>query len=192
MPSWWTRAEDGSPILIEEPPARLSAWALRPSSTYSLTWEPAPILGVTNHRSPRFPVSGPTLEEIAAREAEHKRRQLAQARATERATVVLMSFLTPAQQASYERDKSFRVVGSAGGVYRIRYGSAGNVDWFAPGAVDRPTGILCAHPDLWDGGDYLPTPASMLAQALALITDEPGFVRDANIHWGERPAHIPA
>jgi hypothetical protein len=125
-------------------------------------------------------------------EEQREQRRLARTRATDRATTILRELLTPQQRADFERDRAFQVVGSAGGLYRIRYGTAGNVEWWEPGSPSEVAGVLCAHPDMWDGVGWLPTPDVMLAQMLALTTDEPGFVRTANVHRGRRPAHIPA
>jgi hypothetical protein len=99
-----------------------------------------------------------------------------------------LSLLSPEQQASYERDQAFVVIGSAGGIYRIRPGSAGNVDWIDPAnSGHEVAGVLCAHPQLWTPDGSLPDPDVALAQMLALTTDEAGFVATANVHRGRRP-----
>lgn len=96
----------------------------------------------------------------------------------------LLAFvLTPAQMASYEARRFFDVVGSAGGVYRIHHGTSGNIRRVIEGAeVNR----LCVHPQLHDGGGYLPTEDCLAAQALALMHDEIGAVSKANVHQGQR------
>ena len=165
-------------------------WVNASSDGTSLTYhQPS---AATTH----FPLSP---EGIAAWEAERTerlvaedQRRIARAHATDRANATLREFLTSDQWTSFERDRAFQVVGSAGGLYRIRYGTAGNVEWWEPGSPSEVAGVLCAHPDMWDGVDWLPTPDVMLAQMLALTTDEPGFVRTANVHRGRRPTHIPA
>jgi hypothetical protein len=80
----------------------------------------------------------------------------------------------------------FEVMGSAGGLYRIRRGTSGNVDW-----IDHDGSVgarLCAHPTMADG--WMPDQGVAVAQLLALTTDEAGFVRMANVHAGRRPAHL--
>lgn len=123
-----------------------------------------------------------------ARFTEQEQRQAAYEVAAARATKLLLSLLSPAQQASYIRDRTFTVLGSAGGIYRIRPGSAGNVDWIDPTNTGREiAGVLCAHPQLWTPEGFLPDPDVALAQMLALTTDEPRFVATANVHRGRRP-----
>lgn len=145
-----------------------------------------------HHHGQHFPLDAQAWEaERAARVAAEEQRRIARAHATNRASATLRQFLTPDQWASFERDRTFQVVGSAGGLYRLRYGVAGNVDWLEGGGLDDAAGVLCAHPRAVDeDGYYLPTPDVLLAQMLALVTDEPGFVRVANVHRGRRPAHI--
>lgn len=116
--------------------------------------------------------------------ARNRERETARTSAESKAERLLMSFLNADQQAQYRQDKSFDVMGSAGNVYRIRRGSAGNVDWIRPdGSVG---GRFCAHPDMYTEG-VLPLPDVAVAQMLALTTDERGFLRIANVHAGTRP-----
>lgn len=123
-------------------------------------------------------------EQVAAARREHEARQARREEARARARATLLRWLTDEQRAQYEDDETFYVVGSAGGRYRIRRGSNGNVDWIDP-AAGEPAARLCAHPDLYAGGaiDDLPDPDIALAQMLHLATDEAGWLAIANIHW---------
>jgi len=111
--------------------------------------------------------------------------------AVDRATATLLGLLNEEQRASYERDRTFLVVGSHGGLYQIGPGSMGNVEWFDPTHPDVAAGRLCAHPQRWDdeGGGILPDPDIALGQLLHLVTDEPGFLRTANVHAGRAPRY---
>lgn len=115
------------------------------------------------------------------RQAEQEQRRLV---ARTRARDLLCSLLTAEQALDYTEHRTFEVVGSAGNRYRIRPGSMGNVDYLHDGEV---VGVLCAHPELWDGEGYLPDADVAVAQMLALTTDEAAFVRRANLHRGTRP-----
>lgn len=110
-------------------------------------------------------------------QAEERRRQHREAE--ERAEALLLSFLSEEQQHSYHGGQWFEVVGSAGGRYRIRQGVVGNVDWL--NEYGAAGGSLCCHPIAG-----LPIPDVMLAQMLALITDEEAFVRLSNRYSGAR------
>lgn len=124
-----------------------------------------------------FPATPSGFEEV-------ERRQAGRAVAIARATDLLLMLLDPVQRVAYEADRAFEVVGSHGGLYRIRPGSVGNVDVLD--AVTREvTGRLCAHPSMVDG--HLPDPDVAVAQLLHLTTDEPRFCRTANVHRGRRP-----
>jgi len=120
-----------------------------------------------------------------ARRAEEERRQ-ARATVNDRAAALLLSVLDEVQAAQYRADQTFEVIGSHGGLYRIRPGTMANVDALDP--VTREfIGRLCAHPREWDGNGRLPDPDLALGQLLDLTTDEPGFCRTANVHGGRRP-----
>jgi hypothetical protein len=119
-------------------------------------------------------------EEEREREYEEYNRQRQQAH--DRSRELLISLLDPTQRETYEELEWFEVTGSAGNQYRIHRGNSGNIHWLSDGEV---RGRLCAHPDFSHG--YLPDPDVALAQMLALLTDEPGFIRLANVHRGERP-----
>jgi hypothetical protein len=111
--------------------------------------------------------------------------ELAQARvrAQDRAEQFLLEMLSPSQRERYQLAGEFEVMGSAGNLYRIRRGISGNIDWIKPDG--KFGGRLCAHPTMQEG--WLPMQDVVLAQLLALTTDEPAFVRRANVHAGERP-----
>jgi hypothetical protein len=82
--------------------------------------------------------------------------------------VLLLSLLSPREQQRYLETHEFVVTGSARGVYLIQRGVTGNVvrlpQW------DR----LCAHPE---GGSV---ETVMIAQLLAIQTDEPAFLSVVN------------
>lgn len=126
------------------------------------------------------------LERRREREREHAERQERERLASIRAEELLLSFLDETQRAQYERDESFDVIGSRGGHYRINHGVSGNVHLLHEG---RTALSLCAHPEttVYDAaGTYLgelPVPDVMLAQMLALQTDELRFNDTANIHY---------
>jgi hypothetical protein len=129
-------------------------------------------------------------ERRAAQRAEMLRRQEEyEARlvvVNERATQLLLSVLDEVQAAQYRADRTFDVIGSHGGRYRIRAGIMATVDALDP-ATREVTGRLCAHPREWDANGRLPDPDLALGQLLDLTTDEPGFCRTANLHGGRRP-----
>lgn len=113
----------------------------------------------------------------AQRQTEQERKQ-----AKRRAMRLLRSYLTDEQRRQLRRSKSFRAVGSAGGVYRLwPYG--GGVErverhrskWFAV------TGY-CLHDYAADAPDRqrLPLGDLCLQQLLLLTADEPAFLAAAN------------
>lgn len=110
-------------------------------------------------------------------------RATARTRAADRAEEFLVSMLSDRQKESYRLNGEFEVMGSAGNLYRIKRGKSGNIEWIKPDG--KVGGKLCAHPH--EGRAWLPTPDVMLAQMLALTTDEPSFIRIANVHRGNRP-----
>ena len=121
-----------------------------------------------------------------AEEARQEERRQARAVVNDRALELLMSVLDEVQAEAYRQNRTFEVIGSHGGLYRIRPGIMANVDALDP--VTREfIGRLCAHPQEWDGRGILPDPDLALGQLLDLTSDEPGFVRDANVHGGRRP-----
>jgi hypothetical protein len=91
----------------------------------------------------------------------------------------LFSFLSEDQQRTYLEHESIEVVGSAGGRYLIRSGVVGNIAWM--NEQGERGGTLCCHPV----DERLPLADIMLAQMLALVTDEESFVRLANRYSGD-------
>jgi hypothetical protein len=97
--------------------------------------------------------------------------------ATERAKALLLSYLTPAQQRSYDASRKIWHEGKRYS-YEIGPGTTFNVDYFEPGGgPPRFLGKLCCIPA---GAEAMPVEDVMLAQLLALRTDEDGFLARAN------------
>lgn len=92
-------------------------------------------------------------------------------RAHARALALLMTSLTPAQRAEFERSNAFTVRGASGQRYRITFGSTANVEVLDPS--DTVARRLCAGPV------GVPVPAAMLAQKLMLETNESEFLEIA-------------
>lgn len=115
-------------------------------------------------------------ERRLAREAEaaERRRQREEeaARVRERAEETLALILTPEQLEDWRRTDSFRLITQAGREYRIRRGIASNVRLIEDG---EEVESLCAHPN------GVPREDVVIAQVLALRTDEEHFRRTANI-----------
>ena len=97
---------------------------------------------------------------------------------SERSRELLLSCLSPAQRAEFERSLGFTVRGQSGRCYRIAYGTAANIEVL--GGRGEPEYRLCAAPD------HLPTLAVMLSQKLMLESRETEFLRIAARH--PRPA----
>jgi hypothetical protein len=116
------------------------------------------------------------------RQEAHRRRITAEGRARD----TLRSFLNPEQCADYDQHGHFYVEGSAGNLYKIERGNAGNVK-YVDRATKRELASICAHPTMRE--EWLPDQDVALAQMLALATDEPLFTAIANVHWGIRPPH---
>ena len=114
------------------------------------------------------------------RQEAHRRRASAEARARD----TLRTFLNPEQRADYDQHGHFYVEGSAGNLYKIERGNAGNVK-YVDRATRRELASICAHPTMRE--EWLPDQDVALAQMLALATDEPLFTAIANVHWGIRP-----
>ena len=104
-------------------------------------------------------------------EGARKRRE-ERASAEKRALELLVSALTPEQAACYQ-ERSYFDLKCGETVYRIRKGSVRNIEVIQKG---RTVKVLCAHPN---GG--LPVHDVVLAQKLALETDEQSFLRVANV-----------
>lgn len=158
--------------------------SIRPTGVYNDGWQYLGTLDTDvgiRYVGIRYEPEQPTEEELR----EHRERIRRNARELEeadeeadaRAEALLLSFLSEEQQRNYRDGQWFEVVGSAGGRYRIRQGMVGNIDWLdEDGAA---AGSLCCHPVY-----SLPHPDIMLAQMLALITDEKAFVRLAHRYYG--------
>jgi hypothetical protein len=145
-------------------------------------------------------------DEAAARRrtAAHERRRTEQERrrdrdaatareATERATALLRSVLTPAQCAELDADERITVVGSHGNRFRVdtRHLDT-NIAWID--ADGETIGTLCAHPAAYDSDGFrIPTPDLLAGQVLALQTDEAALLAVANTYgpmprYDDRPA----
>jgi hypothetical protein len=125
-------------------------------------------------------------EDRAERERRREESRARAEKAQERALATLRSVVTAEQWEQWEQHNAIDVVGSKGTRYRIREGREGNVY-----QLDDQGELVfswCAAPDGEvrdkDGevAGYLPTPDIVLGQLLALITDEPGFLRTANLY----------
>lgn len=125
-------------------------------------------------------------EEAAARQAEAQAARLrtrAELRAAEdRAIELLMSVCNKTQVAEWKKHKRITVRGSAGGVYVLRLGWAGNVEKLdaikfkaSRGKIRAKVDGYCIHP-----GRPVPLADNLVAQLLALRTDEEAFVAKAN------------
>lgn len=157
------------------------------SSTLAYSYAP-PIREATPQEVARFAA------QRAERDRMAQQRAARQAVVTERAAAGLLAVLSPEQRQSYLANETFRVLGSAGGRYRVWPGRAGNV--YALDTQGREVAKLCAHPQLgcFDGLGrrlgFLPDQDVALAQMLALTSDEPGFLAVANVHWGRVPTPL--
>lgn len=92
--------------------------------------------------------------------------------ATQKAEEMLKRFLDKQQQEDYDREACF-FVHTKKGVYRIRKGWAGNIDFGKE--KDQWESRLCVHPR-----DFIPEPEVMLTQKLMLETNEELLLRTAN------------
>jgi len=112
----------------------------------------------------------------AERDREREEQRARENAAEERSQATLRSLLSPTERGRYNRDRSFRVIGSAGGHYLIRHGVSQNIE-----RLNGRRQRLCAHPDMWQGANQrLPTEDAMIAQLLMLRFDEPAFLAIAN------------
>jgi hypothetical protein len=113
------------------------------------------------------------LDRLAYERYEQERtKQQAENEAAElRAATLLLTYLSPEQAEQYRQTGHFDLVGSLGGQYRIRPGHAYNVQRRCDGAE---VVTLCGGPS------GLPRSDVMLAQYLALVADEAGFLSIAN------------
>jgi hypothetical protein len=110
---------------------------------------------------------------IRVREQKRYQKDPKNAEAIKRATTLLRTNLTPEQRATFDQKGIFYLYTQSGKKYRIEKGYAHNVK-----LVDETDKVLttyCAHP-----AEILPDEDAMLAQKLALETDEAGFLGVAN------------
>jgi hypothetical protein len=125
--------------------------------------------------------------EVEERHAQHLRVRHAEgikrAEVTAKAQEVLFSMLTESQRKSYTESKQVEFIGSHGNRYILESGSEGNITWFKPGE-DEYSGRLCAHPRFYR---WMPHPAVIASQMLALTTDEPKFMSVACTNEGRKP-----
>lgn len=92
--------------------------------------------------------------------------------ATARSIELLRDWLTPEQRADFDETKSFEVVGGCSGRrYRVKWGYMMNVD-------EEDGGAICFAPI--GAGSEIPVGDVMLAQKIALETDESEALRIAN------------
>lgn len=111
--------------------------------------------------------------DVAARERHQAALELAK-QAEARAEQLLVENLSLKQRVEYLEHKHFTVHGR-GARFRIRKGRNGNID--VVNAEGILTHRLCGHP-----GIMVPDFDTMLAQKLALETDEDAFIKVANKH----------
>lgn len=116
--------------------------------------------------------------------------RVAKEAAVAKAQMTLLSLLTPEQRNEYRARQRFHIRGSRGTLYRIQHGSSGNVRAVLTEADEgRGLHAYCAHPEMTVRGDdgkvlgYLPHEDAMIAQMLALESDEAAFLAVANRHW---------
>ena len=106
-------------------------------------------------------------------------------KAEQRAYTLLKRWLSPEQIAQLERRGYFEVTGShSGACYRIRRERNMNIDEL-DGDGSR-VAVWCFGPT-----GYLPLGDNMLAQKIALETDEQAALAVANRSWPERRRNLP-
>jgi hypothetical protein len=110
------------------------------------------------------------------------------AAANDRARELLLSLLTDDRRREFETRHTITVVGSAGNLFRLETGfHEGNVSWLDEAGGVR--GTMCAHPPRYVDDRRLPLLDVIAGQLLAIIADEPAFVRVANRYSGEMPTY---
>lgn len=105
--------------------------------------------------------------------AELARREQAEAKA--KARTLLLDHLGDEQRAMFEAHHHFDVISSAGRRFRLTLGREGNV-FLMPDVGDQAVRSFCIHLR-----DRVPDEDNVLAQMLALQTDEAAFLRVAGI-----------
>lgn len=157
------------------------------SATINFTAVQAPLLSeeeVERQREARVERERQHQERVAADTA---RREAARTRAEG----LLRTVLNEQQWDSYQRERHFELITQSGRLYRIRRGVSHNVELIEN---DEPLESYCAHPNTAVYSDdqkflgNMPAEDVVVAQVLALRTDEEGFRRTANIsrHWRDR------
>lgn len=91
-----------------------------------------------------------------------------------RSLELLNEWLTPEQRESLAVNKYFAVTGSIGGRYHINYGTVNNIECIRRDG--KPNQVLCAVPV-----DHVPIGDQLLAQKIALETDEIAVHKVANV-----------
>lgn len=154
----------------------------------------------------RQPVRRPAYDQVARAEDLFRRvdldtQRLARAEAGLRARETLMGLLSEEQQEEYEERQQFHVTGSNGTLYRIKYGTSGNIRRVRSREDEgREEAAFCVHstshtrPELADEvgivSGHLPHEDHMIQQMLHLMINEDEILAQANVHWGSRePAH---
>ncbi len=127
------------------------------------------VMHETDEETTRF--AGETRRLAEERRREQRERYRAACR---RARETLRSLLTEENQRRLDAGLDLLIIGSAGGQYRVRHGYQGNI---------RSDGrTFCAHPRMMTpDGDWFPVEDVLIAQIFALVTDEPAFLRVANM-----------
>lgn len=97
----------------------------------------------------------------------------------EKARAALIEILSEENQRRLSREQRVIITGSHGGRYSVAIGYSGNIYRLNDrGEVDVS---FCAHPPMMsDRWTECPYEYAMVAQILALQTDEPGFLAVAN------------
>ena len=117
-------------------------------------------------------VAGVAMAEALGRRHDRARRR--RGRADDKARVLLEQWLSPAQAAQLESFRYFEVTGSASGKrYRIRPEPQMNIDELD--ASGARVAVWCFMPE-----GHLPVGDIMLAQKIALETDEPAAIAIAH------------
>lgn len=96
--------------------------------------------------------------------------------AKDRACRLLRERLTRDQRASFDRDKSFELVGRSGKKYRLRCRRVGNIEQLADDG--KVAVVYCVHP-----ADFVPDEDTLLAQKLWLEAADEELLAKANVHY---------
>ncbi|MBT2213488.1 hypothetical protein [Actinomadura sp. NEAU-AAG7] len=95
----------------------------------------------------------------------------------EKAFHVLAAILDEDNRARLESGKHLVITGSHGGRYAVQTGYSGNV--YRLDVKGQPFTSYCAHPPMIAGTRDVPVQVAMVAQILAIQTDEIEFLRVA-------------